>query len=399
MTAPIRPVRPTSTWKISTWLFPALSQAARRPAAALLIAPFLIGGAVGEAAAQSLEDRVKRLQQELQTLQRHVYNSGSGGSGGSAGGAGAAADIGKPQMARMELRLKQMETEMRALTGQLEEVSFRVNQVGQRLDTLVADVDRRLQALEQGGAAAPLGDPLAAGDTTGAQTAPLGQGGANQGGATQGAGGLPAEGQGTATLGAGQTGQGFDSGPRVLGTVRASDVEALRQRQAQGGAAGQAAAGAQPPAPSNGAPQAAAPGIAAPQTAALAGGTPKEQYDYAFGLLSQANYPEAERALTAFLDSYPADPLAGNAKYWLGETYYVRGQFREAAVTFAEGFQRYPDSPKAPDNLLKLGKSLAALGQSADACGTFAELVTRYPNAPATIQQQAATEQQRLSCQ
>ena len=103
--------------------------------------------------------------------------------------------------------------------------------------------------------------------------------------------------------------------------------------------------------------------------------------------------------MTAFLDSYPADPLAGNAKYWLGETYYVRGQFREAAVTFAEGFQSYPDSPKAPDNLLKLGKSLAALGQSADACGTFAELVTRYPQAPATIKQQAATEQQRLSCQ
>ena len=390
MTAPIRPVRPTSTWKLSTWLSPA----ARRTAAALLIAPFLVGGAVGEAAAQSLEDRVKRLQQELQTLQRHVYNSGSGGSGGSAGGAGAAADIGRPQMARMELRFKQMETEMRALTGQLEEVSFRVNQVGQRLDTLVADVDRRLQALEQGGAAAPLGDPLAAGETTGAQTAQLGQGGPNQGaasqgGATQGTAGLPAEGQGTATLGAGLTGQGFDSGPRVLGTVRASDVEALRQRQAQGGAAGQAAAGARPPAPSNG----------APQTAALAGATPKEQYDYAFGLLSQANYPEAERALTAFLDSYPADPLAGNAKYWLGETYYVRGQFREAAVTFAEGFQRYPDSPKAPDNLLKLGKSLAALGQSADACGTFAELVTRYPNAPATIQQQAATERQRLSCQ
>ena len=91
--------------------------------------------------------------------------------------------------------------------------------------------------------------------------------------------------------------------------------------------------------------------------------------------------------------------MAGNAQYWLGETYYVRGQFREAAVTFAEGFQRYPDSPKAPDNLLKLGKSLAALGQSADACGTFAELVTRYPQAPATIHQQAATEQQRLSCQ
>ena len=358
-------------------LSPALWRAGQCIAATLFLAAVLIGGTKSDAAAQSLEDRVKRMQQELQTLQRHVY----GGSSGSSSG-GAAVEAGKPQMARMELRLKQMENEMRALTGQLEEVSFRINQVGQRLDSLVADVDRRLQALEQGGAQ-PLGDPLAG--TTGGQAAQLGQDSAAQG--SLGTAGQDAANQGTANQGTGgQTGQGFDTGPQVLGTVRASDLDALRQQQAQGGTTGQATSGA-------------GAATSGQQTAALAGETPKEQYDYAFGLLSQANYPEAERALTAFLDSYPADPLAGNAKYWLGETFYVRGQFREAAVTFAEGFQRYPDSPKAPDNLLKLGKSLAALGQSADACGTFAELVTRYPNAPATIHQQAATEQQRLSCQ
>ena len=34
-----------------------------------------------------------------------------------------------------------------------------------------------------------------------------------------------------------------------------------------------------------------------------------------------------------------ADPLAGNAVYWLGETYYARRQFADAAVTFADGYQ------------------------------------------------------------
>ena len=78
-------------------------------------------------------------------------------------------------------------------------------------------------------------------------------------------------------------------------------------------------------------------------------------------MLRQANWEQAQLAFQAFLDEYPSDPLSGNAKYWLGETYYARGDYREAAVTFAEGFQTYPNSQKAPDNLLMLGMSLVGL--------------------------------------
>jgi tol-pal system protein YbgF len=130
----------------------------------------------------------------------------------------------------------------------------------------------------------------------------------------------------------------------------------------------------------------------------LAGETPEEQYQHAFGLLSQANYGEAELALRTFVEQNPKDPLAGNAKYWLGETYYVRQDYQQAAVTFAEAYQEYPNSGKAPDNLLKLGMSLSALGSDSDACGTFTELLKRYPTAAATVLQRANQERQRLAC-
>ena len=130
----------------------------------------------------------------------------------------------------------------------------------------------------------------------------------------------------------------------------------------------------------------------------MAGETPEEQYQQAFGLLSQANYGEAELALRSFVQMNPQDPLAGNAKYWLGETYYVRQDYQQAAVTFAEAYQEYPNSGKAPDNLLKLGMSLSALGSKPDACGTFAELLKRYPKAAATVIQRAKRERQRLAC-
>ena len=54
--------------------------------------------------------------------------------------------------------------------------------------------------------------------------------------------------------------------------------------------------------------------------------TPAEQYERAFTLLRQANYPEAELAFKTYIDKNPKDKLIDNAKYWYGETLYVRGR-------------------------------------------------------------------------
>src|SRR5262249_23316852 len=133
-------------------------------------------------------------------------------------------------------------------------------------------------------------------------------------------------------------------------------------------------------------------------SANLPGATADEQYKYAFDLLRQANYPEAEAALKTFIQRHPDDPLAGNAKYWLGETYYVRGNYTQAAVTFAEGYQKYPNSSKAADNLLKLGMSLGEIGQKSDACKAFAQLSKQFPGAPANIKDRATRERKRFGC-
>lgn len=295
---------------------------------------------------QGLVDRIDRLQRELVTLQRQVYRgetpppAAAGDLPLDSGGGSTTA------LARIELRLSQFETELRSLTGQIEEASFRYNQISERLDRLDADLEVRFQRLEQG---TPGMAPVA-GSTEGL-TPPL-------------AATIP---QSSGT-------------PGVIGTVDPAQVEALRAQQATGQIP--AAAGQQ----------------AAVSAAPVASGTPKEQYDRAFGLLSQTNYSEAEVALRAFVEQNPTDPLAGNAKYWLGETYYVRADFQQAAVTFAEAYQEYPKNSKAPDNLLKLGLSLGALGNKADACGTLSELLKRYKTAAVTVIQRAKQEQQRLGC-
>ena len=130
----------------------------------------------------------------------------------------------------------------------------------------------------------------------------------------------------------------------------------------------------------------------------LPDGSTKEQYDYAFNILRQADYARAEKALRMFLDANASDVLAGNAQYWLGETYYVRGDFEQAAVEFLSGYQTYPVSTKGPDNLLKLGLSMAQLGQIDGACTALTRLATEYPSANDTIRRRAQTERARLKC-
>ncbi|NKB46116.1 MAG: tol-pal system protein YbgF [Alphaproteobacteria bacterium] len=132
---------------------------------------------------------------------------------------------------------------------------------------------------------------------------------------------------------------------------------------------------------------------------ALPVGTPKEQYDYAFNILRQADYARAEKALRLFLEANGTDDLAGNAQYWLGETYYVRGDFEQAAVEFLSGYQAYPSSTKGPDNLLKLGLSMARLSQTDGACTALTRLATEYPSANDTIRRRAQTERARLKCE
>jgi tol-pal system protein YbgF len=127
-------------------------------------------------------------------------------------------------------------------------------------------------------------------------------------------------------------------------------------------------------------------------------GEPQQLYEQAYGYLLQKDYRSAEAGFEDFLRRHSSHQLAGNAQYWLGESFYVRGQYRAAAGAFLKGYQTYTRSPKAPETLLKLAMSLQRLGQKDAACSSFNELATKYPNPPAHVRSMAQTERQRSGC-
>ncbi len=305
---------------------------------------------------QALFDRINRLERDLQTLQRQVYRGGPVPQGAAPQG-GSLTDAGEAETSaanRLNARIDQLENAIRDLVGRFEEVEYKNIQTQRRMDKLVEDVDFRLNALERGGPS-----------VGGAPAAPA-----------------PAQGQAQAAA-PGSTSSNPNQAPSREGVLGSLPVDA-QGRPTQGGSAAPAR-------------QAAAP-AAAPARTRLPAGTPKERYDFAYKLLVQSEYPEAEAAFKEFIAAHGQDVLAGNAQYWVGETFYVRGMFEPAAAAFLQGYQGYPKNAKAPDSLLKLGMSLTALKKTAEACAAYGQLAKEFPNAPPHVKDAMGRERAKAGC-
>jgi tol-pal system protein YbgF len=312
---------------------------------------------------RALQDRLDRLERDLSMLQRQVYRNG----GGSPVVAGSSAAVDS------ELRMDRLETEMRDLTGRVEDAINGVEQLRRRLEQINSDIDVRF-GQGQGPPTTVSPSPRSAGG--GAVTSAA-------------AGTLSARGA-PPVASAPPPGSPMPPGtlvspppyiPTGLGTLTPPK---------------------NPPAPSQFAPEpssaAAGGSFRPPSSGVLPAGSASEQYNFAFGLLKQADYPAAEEALKSFIRQHPDDGLAGSAQYWLGETFYQRERFADAASAFAEGYKRYPKGGKAADDLLKLGMSLARANQKQNACLAFAQLDHDFPNPGSTIKERAAGEKKRLGC-
>jgi tol-pal system protein YbgF len=133
------------------------------------------------------------------------------------------------------------------------------------------------------------------------------------------------------------------------------------------------------------------------ETVSLAPESPEALYERSNESLLRRQFGDAEAGFSSFVGKYPEHSLAGSAQYWLGETYYVQGDFRQAAQNFLQGYKGYPKSRRAPDSLLKLGISLNKLGQTQQACAAFGALGSEFPNA-VDAKKRAQAESKRAGC-
>ncbi|MBS4048558.1 MAG: tol-pal system protein YbgF [Alphaproteobacteria bacterium] len=340
----------------------------------------LLAGTALPVAAQDAQtiDRINRLERDLQTLQRQVYRGGTPPASSSSGG-GSLTDTssdGSSAANRLNARIDELENQIRQMTGRFEEVEFASSQANRRIDKLVEDVDFRLNQLERGGQP-PTGQPGG-----GQQSAPQ-QGSVEQVKPNAQQQGIPAPGTPVARGSTSATPGQAPSREGVLGSV---PVDAQGRPLST------------PNQPQNQQTARATAPAAASGKGKLPAGTPQERYNYAYKLLVQSDYADAESAFREFIGAHGQDALAGNAQYWLGETYYVRGQYEPAAQAFLQGYQGYPKSAKAPDSLLKLGMSLSAMKKNPEACAALGQLGKEFASAPPHVKDAAVRERTKIGC-
>ena len=108
--------------------------------------------------------------------------------------------------------------------------------------------------------------------------------------------------------------------------------------------------------------------------------SPDEQFQIAFDLLRSQQFDQAKTALEDFIDNNSEKQLSGSSYYWLGEIHLLKKNYRDAALVFAEGYQKYPTSIKSPDNLYKLAEALSHIDKIIDACNTLKKFKKEYIN-------------------
>ncbi len=314
-------------------------------------------------------NRINRLEREIETLNRAVYKGEKPATPSTLSGSSS----GDPSyQANTEVRLSEIEKQMRDLTGKIEQQGFENQQLRERLDRSLADMELRMGDIEKRNGMPGVAPQAGASLTTPVDPALSGS--------------LNVDEMSPSAAPISPT-AGMPPEPAPILMTNNNATQPITNPNA--------------PAPANSPTQGQlgvireAPGGAViPPNA----NDPAAVYENAFSQLKGGNFAVAQRDFDGFLKTYPQHPLASNATYWLGETYYAQGKYDQASRIFAESYKKYPKGPKAADSLLKLGMSLGGSGKNKEACVSLKQLKKEYAAVQGTAVRRADQEMSRLGC-
>ena len=104
----------------------------------------------------------------------------------------------------------------------------------------------------------------------------------------------------------------------------------------------------------------------------------EEQLQFALDQMMKKKYENSKISLEKFIAKFPDNQLSGSAHFWLGKIYLFESNFRKAAIIFGEGVQKFPKSIKAPEMYYELSKSLKEMNKFTEACKTLDILKQNY---------------------
>ena len=246
--------------------------------------------------ATTQEVRIRQLEAEVRALQRQVFPGGDVGAAGLPAPGGSAAPMAGPTTG-MLTRMDSLEAQVARLTAQYEELSNHVR-----------GIDARLSG------AAPVAPPEHHAERPPAPT-PL-----------------------------------IEKPAPAIETVKPAPAHPAASRVA------------------------AVKAIVKPET----GDAGEDEYTYGFKLWQAKFYPESEQQLQLFLEKYPRHARATYARNLIGRALLDDGNPREAAKWFLKNYEANQHGERAPDSMLFLAEAMVSIKDTNRACIALSEFSRSY---------------------
>ena len=119
-----------------------------------------------------------------------------------------------------------------------------------------------------------------------------------------------------------------------------------------------------------------------PQVSQSAERSDKLEYERLLAQFRDGDLDGARQGFAAFLRDHPNSDLSPNARYWLGESYYGKKDYKQAIDSYDRVEQDFPQSEKVPAAILKKGYAYLAMNDKKRASAAFKQVVTLYPRSP-----------------
>jgi tol-pal system protein YbgF len=176
---------------------------------------------------------------------------------------------------------------------------------------------------------------------------------------------------------------------------RLTELRAQLEQRSEQLAAQAAAAPASPDSGARGAapgaPPPAAGAAGAPTGAAAGQPAPDQLMELGLQQLRRGSPATARTAFAEFLKLYPSHPRAGDAWFFVGESWTAEQRSDSAAAAYLRVVQRFPSSGHVAAALYKLGMIAAAAGRREEARAQFNQLIGAYP-----LSEEAALAREQL---
>ncbi len=114
--------------------------------------------------------------------------------------------------------------------------------------------------------------------------------------------------------------------------------------------------------------------------------------------LRAGDFAAAQTAFKQYLELNPNAADRGDVYFWLGETYYAKSGYSEAADAYIKSMRTAPKGKYAPEAMVKLAATARALGKKDMACQTLNSFSSQFPSAGSDVREKVRLEKQRSGC-